>query len=522
MDSVRPYVGIYVRHACTLGNQGKLKYFFWNGSMHIKRTQTALIERSTYETFKQPFSNQLGNLQQKPIISIMAGFQHTSLLNFFDESNASLVKALAAKYGFDAADAMSHLKGIDASPVPTKAKKGKKAKDPNAPKRSPTAFFLFSKQYREEHAAEITGMKASEVAKLAGAAWSEVKDTEAAQSFHTEAAELKVAAAAARERYESERESTPEPAQEAAAPATPDQPTAPVEPKAPKKAPKKKAAKKEKPAVPELPLPFLGAIDGCCHGIRNNHGLYTQCTKVPGKDCGNFCKTCFTQAQKNQHGLPNCGTIEGRGEAGWRAPNGQQPVTYMTFLQKSGNHQAIIDDHAVADAEAAKFGWTIPAAQWEAKARRSGRPKAAKTAVVTDSSASETESPAPAADLIQKLVAEAQAEQVEVGAPVVQEMPAVDLTATVTEADLMASVSEPASNPAEAYEQETDDEADEPPLKVSPFTFDGVAYLLDKATNDIYCSVTHEKIGVLLSDPEQHIQFDDAPTDGEESDDEDH
>ena len=160
-----------------------------------------------------------------------------------------------------------------------------------------------------------------------------------------------------------------------------------------------------------------------------------------------------------------------------------------------------------------------------AKGEGKGRPKAAKTAVVTDSSASETESPAPAADLIQKLVAEAQAEQVEVGAPVVQEMPAaapVDLTATVTEADLTASVSEPTSTPAEAYEEETDDEADEAPLKVSPFTFDGVNYLLDKATNDIYCSVTHEKIGVLYTGPNQHIQFDDAPTDGEDSDEEDH
>ena len=455
----------------------------------------------------------------------MAGFQHTALLNFFDESNISLVRALAAKYDFDAADAMSHIKGIDASPVPTKATKAKKAKDPNAPKRSPTAFFLFSKQYREEHAADIAGMKASEVAKLAGAAWSEVKDTETAQPFHTEAAQLKVAAAAARERYESERESSPEPVQESAAqavPATPDQPTTPVEPKAPKKAAKKeKAPKKEKPVVPELPLPFLGPIDGCCHGIRNNHGLYTQCTKVPGKGCGDFCKTCFTQATKNQHGLPNCGTIEGRGEAGWRAPNGQQPVTYMTFLQKSDN-QAIIDDHSAADAEAAKFGWTIPAAQWEAKARRSGRPKAAKTAVVTDSSASETDSPAPASDLIQKLVAEAQAEQVEVGAPVVQEMPAaapVDLTATVAKASADLETTDlPFADP---YEQETDGEADEAPLKVSPFTFDGTAYLLDKSTQDIYCSVTEEKIGVLYAGPKPHIQFDDAQTDGEDSDDDD-
>jgi hypothetical protein len=99
----------------------------------------------------------------------MAGFQHTSILDFFDKSNASLVKTLADKYGFDAADAMLHIKGIDTSLVLTKTKT-KKTKDLNVPKRSPTAFFLFSKQYREEHASDIAGMKASDVQKLAGAA----------------------------------------------------------------------------------------------------------------------------------------------------------------------------------------------------------------------------------------------------------------------------------------------------------------------------------------------------------------
>ena len=495
----------------------------------------------------------------------MAGFQHTSLLDFFDKSNASLVKTLADKYGFDAADAMLHIKGIDTSLVLTKTKT-KKTKDPNAPKRSPTAFFLFSKQYREEHASDIAGMKASDVQKLAGAAWSEIKDTDAAQSFHADAAKLKVASTAARQRYESERQSTPEPASGAdiqvlaasAAPATPDQPTAPVEPNAPvkvnvpkkEKALKKKAVKK--PVVPELSLPFLGRIDGCCYGIRNNHGLYTQCTKVPGKGCGNFCKTCFTQGEKNQHGLPNCGTIEGRGEAGWRAPNGQQPVTYMTFLQKSDN-QAIIDDHSAAETEAAKFGWTIPAAQWEVKARRSGRPKAAKTAVVTDSSASETESAVPAADLIQKLVAEAQAEQIVVGRPSAAQVESyeAETDSDNEEAELcVATVGHKADTASMADlpfaidsededEDEDEDEAplkvipftfdsededeDEAPLKVSPFTFDGVAYLLDKSTQDIYCSVVHEKIGVLMTDSagEQHIQFDDAQSDSDGEDDND-
>jgi hypothetical protein len=63
--------------------------------------------------------------------------------------------------------------------------KTKKVKDPNAPKRPPTAFFLFSKQFREQNADSIKGKKASHVAKMAGAAWSLIKDTDAATPFRT-------------------------------------------------------------------------------------------------------------------------------------------------------------------------------------------------------------------------------------------------------------------------------------------------------------------------------------------------
>ena len=124
----------------------------------------------------------------------MSGFQQSALLNFFNESNTALVQALADKYGFDMAEAMSHIKGLDSSSVLTKTKKTKKTKDPNAPKRPPTAFFLFCKQFRMDHADEITGMRAPDVAKMAGAAWNDAKTSGAAEPFHTEAAELKAAA----------------------------------------------------------------------------------------------------------------------------------------------------------------------------------------------------------------------------------------------------------------------------------------------------------------------------------------
>ena len=156
----------------------------------------------------------------------MSGFQQSALLNFFNESNTALVQALADKYGFDMAEAMSHIQGLDSSSVLTKAKKTKKTKDPNAPKRSPSAFFLFSKQFRMDHADEITGMRAPDVAKMAGAAWNDAKTSGAAESFHTEAAELKAAAGA--------QSSSPEPIADNVAIAQDSE-----------KAPKKKAMKKK-------------------------------------------------------------------------------------------------------------------------------------------------------------------------------------------------------------------------------------------------------------------------------------
>ena len=132
-----------------------------------------------------------------------------------------------------------------------------------------------------------------------------------------------------------------------------------------------------------IPLPFLGATPGSCEGIRNNHGLYTQCQKVPTD--GKFCKTCALQATKNAHGMPNSGTIDGRELPTWRPPSGQQPVTYASFLQKDGNLAHVLADHSIAEEEAAKFGRTIPDEQWVLGPRRQGRPKVTKSAVVTDS-----------------------------------------------------------------------------------------------------------------------------------------
>ncbi|CAA3021766.1 high mobility group B protein 7 [Olea europaea var. sylvestris] len=72
-----------------------------------------------------------------------------------------------------------------------KAKKEKKAKDPNAPKRPPTAFFLFLDDFRKEYKEANPDCKSvKEVAKEGGEKWKSMT-TEEKKLYQDRAAELK-------------------------------------------------------------------------------------------------------------------------------------------------------------------------------------------------------------------------------------------------------------------------------------------------------------------------------------------
>ena len=60
----------------------------------------------------------------------------------------------------------------------------------------------------------------------------------------------------------------------------------------------------ERPVIKKkIPLPHCGVVvDDWCMGIRNNHGLLTQCTKSKHGD-GKYCSTCQGQADKNEGAL---------------------------------------------------------------------------------------------------------------------------------------------------------------------------------------------------------------------------
>ena len=137
----------------------------------------------------------------------------------------------------------------------------------------------------------------------------------------------------------------------------------------------KKAKKQAKKQVlkPSVTLPFCGcALDGVCHGIKLNRGLYTQCMNLPAGE-GGFCTTCARQAAQND-GKPTYGTIEERIAEGdsWRDPKGKAPTNYGNVMLKLN----ISKDEAIEEAN--KFGWTIPEEQFEVVKAKKGRPAKAK------------------------------------------------------------------------------------------------------------------------------------------------
>ena len=177
-------------------------------------------------------------------------------------------------------------------------------------------------------------------------------------------------------------------------PKPPQQKAQPVPPKA-LKAPKQ--GSRTKP--PAVLLPFCGVVvdDWCC-GTRLNHGLYTQCTmaKVPGTD---FCKTCGKQADKNESGLPNYGSIEARLAPDWTPPAGKAKLArYPVVAAKTGINLA------TAQEEAERLGWTIPEGELGGKR--------GKTADRRDPHTSDTEDDEPKAKPEKVVLTEQESEQI--------------------------------------------------------------------------------------------------------------
>jgi hypothetical protein len=109
-----------------------------------------------------------------------------------------------------------------------------------------------------------------------------------------------------------------------------------VERKAPIKAKGQKVAKVVGPKS-EFPLPYNGEFnDTCCYALRQNNGLYTQCTGLRKVDA-QFCKGCANTMQKIGGEVPEYGTIQQRMAVGifdYVDPKGRKPVAYVKVMKK--------------------------------------------------------------------------------------------------------------------------------------------------------------------------------------------
>jgi len=163
----------------------------------------------------------------------------------------------------------------------------------------------------------------------------------------------------------------------------------------------KGSVKAAKVSVPKaaFPLPYNGEFnDACCYGLRQNNGLYTQCTGVR-RNGGQFCKGCATLMQKTGAEVPEYGTIQQRMAVDifeYTDPKGRKPIAYTKVMKKykitkeqvleeAGKYNIIVNpNHFVAsESDIVKRG--RPKADKEPKAKGAkGRPKKEKKVLMVE------------------------------------------------------------------------------------------------------------------------------------------
>jgi len=122
-----------------------------------------------------------------------------------------------------------------------------------------------------------------------------------------------------------------------------------------------------------FPLPYNGEVNGeCCMGIRLNSGLYTQCPSIR-LEGGAYCGSCNKQATKNEHGLPDYGSIQTRSskytkDEEFVDPSGKKPVAYTKVMKKFK-----VTEEQVRE-EAAKHNMTLDPRHFVEAEKKSGRP----------------------------------------------------------------------------------------------------------------------------------------------------
>jgi hypothetical protein len=133
----------------------------------------------------------------------------------------------------------------------------------------------------------------------------------------------------------------------------------------------------EKKESNKFALPYNGELNGdLCFGISRNNGLYTQCSSSR-KSNEAYCTKCGKQALKNEHGLPDYGSIQTRSskylkDEEFVDPSGKKPIAFVKIMKKLK-----LTEEQVRE-EALKQGLKIDPRHFEVEAKKSGRPKQEK------------------------------------------------------------------------------------------------------------------------------------------------
>ena len=127
-------------------------------------------------------------------------------------------------------------------------------------------------------------------------------------------------------------------------------------------------------------LPWSGnVIDTCCQGLKNNYGLFTQCSN-PKHGETQFCKQCVAAIDKNSDEHP-CGTVKERLAVGiheYKDPKGKKVIHYTQYMKKFAiTKQQVIDS-------ALRYNVIIDHTHFTPPTTRRGRPSK-KTTFVNDS-----------------------------------------------------------------------------------------------------------------------------------------
>jgi hypothetical protein len=240
-----------------------------------------------------------------------------------------------------------------------------------------------------------------------------------------------------------------------------------IEVKNGKKNEKKVVSEKEVCLKPIFPLPYNGEKnEECCSALRQNNGLYTQCTGARRGESP-YCKGCVSQMQKKGTEVPEYGTIEMRKAVGifeYIDPKGRKPVAYTKVMKKYNLteeqvleeakklNMVINPEHFVTPETEVKRGRPKTVEKEPKEKGTRGRPKKSKKVVEIDG---ENE------DLFATLVATANEESEDVKSEDVksEDVKSEDLKKAENEAKLAAKAEEKAAKEAAKAQEKAAKEA---------------------------------------------------------------